>query len=158
MAAPANSNLKAFQRTLTLADFGTTSDLSLVTTSPNRLGTLVVGAQKEATFGQSVSIAGGTEGEPIYLDLQTSNNGLLDAEVRFIIANNSENESQTVLAERVSRLSASQNDRTKAKLLPEQPVNAGEDDKLILEARDLDGSRTLDVNSTTTQIPTTFYE
>lgn len=161
MAQPNISDLTPFQQTVGLSDFGLSSDETLLAQKFTDFGTYTVGAQQVATFGQTTRRGGGSEGEPVYINLIDGSGDEIDGVIRFRIANAQENRSKTVFEQRTERLRASQNDREQAPLLEEYKLKAGEDSKLILEIKvDSSSNVTLDWDATNTKalIPLTVYQ
>lgn len=163
MGKPRNSSLVAFPRVLGISDFGITANKTLVARTYTRVGTYTVGAQQEATYGITVSRAGGGEGEPIYMKfINTVGLGAtVDGTVRLVITNAQNTKSVVVLEQRTERLYASQNDRTLAYLLPEHPVNAVEDSQLVIDLKiDSSSDMTFDFDGTDSKflIPVTIYQ
>lgn len=161
MGKPRNKNLTAFPRVLTIADFGITGNKTLIGGEFTRIGSFVVGAQQEATYGISVLRSGGQEGEPLYMNLVDDSEVNIDGTIRLRLTNAQATKQIDVLEQRTERLRASVNDRQQAYLLPEYPVNAEEDSKLVIDVK-ADGTSnvTFVYNATDSQfsIPVTIYQ
>lgn len=161
MGKPRNKNLQPFPRVLGIVDFGITANKTLIGSTYTRVGTFTVGAQQEATFGVNTVRSGGTEGEPIYMKMIDDSAGEIDATIRLRITNAQGTRQVDVIEQRTERLSASQNDRNQAYLLPEFSSNAGEDSQLVIDVK-ADGSSnvTFDYDATNSKflIPVTIYQ
>lgn len=161
MGKPRNESLTPFSRTLGISDFGISSDKTLIDGEYTRVGRFTVGAQQEATFGITVSRSGGGEGEPVFLRMIDSSGNDIDATVRFRITNAQTTTQEDVLEQRMVRLRADKNDRTKAFLLSEYRINAVEDSELVVDVKQTTGSNvTWDHDATNSEwiIPTTIYQ
>lgn len=161
MGKPQNANLVPFPRVLTISDFGITANKTLLASEFTRIGTFTVGAQQEATYGQTVTRSGGGEGEPVYMKMIDDSAGEISGLVRLRLTNAQGTNQRDVLEQRTERLSASQNDRTQAYLLPEYPLNAKEDSKLVIDVK-VDGSSNVvfdyDASDSKFLIPVTIYQ
>lgn len=161
MAQPTNANLRPFPRVLGITDFGITANKTLVGQTFTRVGSFTVGAQQEATYGVSVLRSGGAEGEPIYMKLIDDSAAEIECTTRLRITNAQETRSVDVIEQRSERLSASENDRTQAYLLPEFSQNAKEDSKLVIDVKvDSSSDVTFDYDATNSKflIPVTIYQ
>ena len=128
----------------------------------NKLGEVTVPAQQEITFGANDPVGGGSvAGRSVYLKIDDSSSDQLHGKVRFAITNANETNSVVVMEESTHKLSADQNDRNKAVLMPEYPMRAREDSKLqILFYPASATAVTMDYNGTDTLllIPVTVYQ
>lgn len=164
MGAPQNKNLRAFPRTLTISDFGITANVNVINGTFNRVGTFTVGAQQEATFGISTLRSGGVEGEPVYLYFQASEaSAVIDGVVRLRITNAQGTRQVDVMENTTQRLRADPDDRTKAVLLTEYPLNALEDSKLCVDFKPDGTAGTVrifgyDATLSRWSIPVTIYQ
>lgn len=128
----------------------------------NKVGEIQVPAQQELTFGANDPIGGGSiAGRTVYLRFDNTSGTQLHGKVRFVLTNANETKSEVVLEESTRKLSADQNDRMKAVLMPEYFKRAREDDKLqILFYPDGSSAVTVDQNGTNTLllVPVTVFQ
>lgn len=153
---------ESFKRIYNLTDFGVTADVVCQPSQWNKVGEVTVPAQQEVTFGANDPTGGSSvAGASTYLKLDNSSDAQLHGKVRFALTNANETNTIIVMENRTEKLSADQNDRTKAVLLPEYPTKAREDSKLqILFYPDGSSAVTIDYDGTDTdaQIPVTVYQ
>lgn len=161
MAIPNINQLQKFPRILSTADFFTT-DKVCQPSQWNKVGEVIVPAQQLMTFGANDPIGGSSvAGRTAYLRFDNTSGVQLHGKVRFQLTNATETKQLTTLEESTRKLSADQSDRTKAVLMPEYGVRAGEDSKLqILFYPDDASAVTIDQNGTNTLllIPVTIYQ
>jgi len=154
--------MNGFKRIYNLSNFGVTANQTFLAGQYSRVGQVTVPAQQEVTFGANDATGGASvSGSTVYLNLIDDSADEIDGTVRFVLANANETRREVVLEERTEKLRASQYDRTQAVLLPEQPLRAKEDSKLIIEIQ-VDGSSsvTFDYDATNSKalIPVTVYQ
>lgn len=128
----------------------------------NKVGEVTVPAQQRITFGANDPIGGSSiAGRTTYLRFDNSSATQLHGKIRFAITNANETKTVVVLEENTRKLSADENDRTKAVVLPEYPTKAKEDSKLQILFYPEDSSAvTVDQDGTNTSllIPVTVYQ
>lgn len=155
------SAAQRFPRILTTADWFS-ADKVCQPSQWNKVGEYTVPAQQEITFGAN-DPTGGTSiaGRSVYLRFDNTSGTQLHGKVRFVLTNANETRTEVVMEEHTRKLSADQNDRTKAVLLPEFAMRAGEDSKLLIQFYPDDSSAvTVDQDGTNTSllIPVTVYQ
>lgn len=155
------NTLQKFPRILATADW-ITADAVCQPSQWNKIGQLTVPAQQEITFGANDPNGLGA-GRTVYLrvDEAVGAGTQIHGKVRFALTNANETKTVVVLEESTRKLSADQNDRTKAVLLPEYGLRAKEDSKLqILLYPDGASAKTVDYDGTNTLylIPVTVYQ
>lgn len=156
--------LQKFVRTLSRPDwYGTTA--GTVTAQPavwNTVASYTVPAQQQVTFGANDPVGGGSiAGRNVYLIFEDQAGTQLQGTVRFALTNATQTNTVVVMEERTEKLSANQNDRTLAPLLPEYPSRAKEDSLLLIQFYpDSATAVTLRHSSTLSQllIPVTVYQ
>ena len=158
----ANNKLQRFRRTYTLADFGITANVSIPANVWTKIGTVTVPAQQEVTFGANDPVGGSSvAGAPVYLCMDTTTEDTrVEGKVRFALTNANETNTVVVMEETTQRLRAdSTGDRTKVVLMPEYPMRAREDSKLIIQVY-CTSAQTFDYDATDTSfsIPVTVYQ
>ena len=122
-----------FPTRLAKGDFNITANVVVQPAGFGRVGYLTVGKQQLVTFGSTGAKAGGAEGEPLFIDLRSTADAVIDGRVRLSIYDANDRLVKVVREERTERLRASQNDRNSAPLLPEFSFFAPEDMKLVIE-------------------------
>ena len=154
-------SMSKFKRTYNADDFGIKSDVTCQPAQYNKLGEIVVPAQQQITFGSNDPVGGAsTAGAPVYLRIDDTG-AQLQGKIRFSLSNANETNTVVVLEESTERLSADVNDRQKAVLMPEYPMRAQEDSKLIITFKPAGSSAvTVDYDATNTKlsIPVTVYQ
>lgn len=150
-----------FKRTYNASDFGLTADVTCQPSQWSKIGTVTVPAQQEVTFGSNDAVGGASvAGSAVYLRID-STSAQLSGKIRFALTNANETNTVVVLEESTGRLSADVNDRTKAVLMPEYPMRAKEDSKLLILFYPSGSSAvTIDYDGTNTaySIPVTVYQ
>lgn len=133
-----------------------TADVVCLPGQYNQVGVFTVPAQEAVAWGVTQVINGGATGDALYMrfdDGTTSTGAQLQGTVRLIVTDANFNNPQTVGQFRTERLSADQNDRTKAILLQEDKRFAKQDSKLVVQFYpDSATSVTIKYNATNTKI------
>ena len=150
-----------FPRILSTADW-ITANATCQPSQWNKIGEYTVPAQQRITFGANDAVGGASvAGRTVYLRVDNTSGTQLHGKVRFVLTNANETRTEVVLEEQTRKLSADQNDRTKAVVLPEFGLKAGEDSKLQILFYPEDSSAvTVDYDGTNTLylIPVTVYQ
>lgn len=158
----AKQNNKKFVRILSTADWFS-ADVTCQPSQWNDVGSYTVLAQQQATFGGNDPTGGGSiAGRSVYVYFEDLADALQEhGKVRFVLTNAQETNSVVVMEEHTRKLSADQNDRTKAVLMPEYPSRVGQDSKLKIKFYPDSGSAvTIDYSGTNTLllVPVTIYQ
>lgn len=153
--------LQKFKRTYNLTDFGLTANVTTGVTTWTKIASLTVPAQQQITFGSNDPTGGSTvAGAPVYMRLVDTSIADLSGKIRFALTNANETNTIVVMEESAERLKASSTgDRTTAVLMPEYPIKAKQDSKLIILAYTA-SAITIDYDATNTgaSIPVTVYQ
>lgn len=145
--------IQKFERFYAKSDFSLAGSATAVTTTAfQRVGTLTVGAQTEATFGAGAIANGVDFRRNVVIDFKDNAGtpaNIDNMRVRFVITNAQETR-RVVVAEELS-----QNLRSGV-ALGEFPMRALQDDKLLIEVLP---SANVSIGTTTSaSIPTTIYQ
>ena len=145
--------IQKFERFYAKSDFSLAGAATAVTTTAfQRVGTLTVGAQTEATFGAGAIASGVDFRRNVVIDFKDNAGtpaNIDNMRVRFVITNAQETR-RVVVAEELS-----QNLRTGV-ALGEFPIRALQDDKLLIEV--LPAANVSIGTTTSASIPTTIYQ
>lgn len=145
--------IQKFERFYAKSDFSLAGAATAVTTTAfQRVGTLTVGAQTEATFGAGAIANGVDFRRNVVIDFKDNAGtpaNIDNMRVRFVITNAQETR-RVVVAEELS-----QNLRTGV-ALGEFPMRALQDDKLLIEV--LPAANVSIGTTTSASIPTTIYQ
>ncbi len=150
-----------FPRILSTADW-ITADAVSQPAQWNKIGQYIVPAQQEITFGANDPVGGASvAGRSVFIDLRDSSNAALHGKVRFVLMDANQTRTQVVLEENTRKLNADANDRTKAVVLPEFSLRAGEDSILQIQFYPESATAvTIDYDATNTLylVPVTVYQ
>lgn len=145
--------IQKFERFYAKGDFSLAGSATAVTTTAfQRVGSLTVGAQTEATFGAGAIANGVDFRRNIVMDFKDNAGtpaNIDNMRVRLVITNAQETR-RVVVAEELS-----QNLRSGV-ALGEYPIRALQDDKLLIEV--LPASNVTIGTTTSVSIPTTIYQ
>jgi len=148
-----------FKKTLQYTDFTgiATTDQTVTAGKWNTIGTYTVSSQQFATVGYGrINDHPENQGK-VFIDTEDTSGTDIDGWIRIALANAQETQVVVVLEERTETLSLGESDTRQRLHMPEYPLWAGEDSKILIQFKP-DSSGTVDSGETIIYIDATLYQ